>query len=216
MDPEPDDRQDADASSSTVSEKTDELTASRQEYEGPHMIHLRQALQKTRKKCIDSLKYNTFARKYKFAHEAAPHVLRNILAEFRDQLDNMIKGELEEMIAQENLVPLFNNLDELIKDGSMEDGTPAWRPSGVPQSDVQDHLYKVKLEEKEKLQKLLEATEQETERLKELVDRKKQHLSNTQNKIEEHLNFFEKSAESCRQFPVKEIELFQMELDQQT
>ena len=36
-------------------------------------------------------RYNTFARKYKFAHEAAPHVLRNILAEFRDQLDNMIK-----------------------------------------------------------------------------------------------------------------------------
>lgn len=29
---------------------------SRTEYEGPHMIHLRQALQKTRKKCIDSLK----------------------------------------------------------------------------------------------------------------------------------------------------------------
>ncbi|XP_071844362.1 polyamine-modulated factor 1-like [Apostichopus japonicus] len=186
---------------------------SRTEYEGPHMIHLRQALQKTRKKCIDSLKYNTFARKYKFAHESAPHVLRHCLEEFKEQLDNMIKDELKEMITQEDLVPLFNNLDTLIQEGTSKELKQAWRPSGIPQIDIKDHLYQVKLEEKEKLLKLLDATNEETRRLKELVEKKKQHINHTQIKIQDHLQFFDKAYEACDQIPSREIQSCQMELD---
>ncbi|XP_030832366.1 polyamine-modulated factor 1 [Strongylocentrotus purpuratus] len=177
------------------------------EPDGARMMHLRDALRKTIQKCIDSAKFSTFNRHYgKHMADRNPQALKSLLQQFKEQLEKSIKEEIELMIDEENLVHLFNELDKLI-DGTSNEGNPvAWRPSGEPEKDCQRQVYKEKLKEKEKLERVLQEVEAEGSRLQEVIKGQRQKLGKTQMKINHQLEAFNQAAASCDQVPITELE----------
>ncbi|XP_038072137.1 polyamine-modulated factor 1-like [Patiria miniata] len=174
--------------------------------EGSHMIRLRDALQKTVKKCLEAGRYSTFGRSYYFAHEKRPEALRSIREQFLENLESSIQKELELMIDEEGLVKLFNELDQHIQDAPTQLTKPAWRPSGDPVEDSRAHLIQPKLREKERLEHLLDQIEQENKRLHQAVLPRKQHLLDTKQKITEKMKTFDRAAAACRKIPEDEME----------
>ncbi|XP_071965176.1 polyamine-modulated factor 1-like [Antedon mediterranea] len=170
--------------------------------DGIHIIHLREALGKTVKKCLESARYKTFANHYKFASEKA---LRSIVSQFVENLKSTVQSELELMIEEENLVPLFNELDDLINDIPTDRQQPAWRPSGNPDTDVRNHRMQPKLKEKERLVKLLQQHEEENKRLKEALKPRKRQLADTQQKLKK-FKAFETAAKACNKIPMKDVQ----------
>ncbi|XP_033121786.1 polyamine-modulated factor 1-like [Anneissia japonica] len=179
--------------------KSDDLT----DKDGLHMLHIREALDKTLKKCLESARYNVFAKHYKFVKEKA---LRSIVSQFVENLQSSIQTELDLMIKEEGLVALFNELDQLIEDTPTDREGPAWRPSGDPNSDVINHRMQPKLKEKERLVKLLEQCEVENKRLQEALKPRKRQLADTQQKLNKRFKAFEDAAKACDKIPMKEIQ----------
>ncbi|XP_071793908.1 polyamine-modulated factor 1-like [Asterias amurensis] len=182
------------------------LEETRQCDEGSHMIRLRDALQKTVKKCLEAGRYSTFARSYSFAHEKRPAALRSIREQFLENLESSVQKELELMIEEEGLVRLFNELDQHIHEAPTQLSQPAWRPSGDPVEDVRSHLIQPKLREKERLEHLLEQVQQENKRLYQALVPRKQHLLDTKQKINEGLKPFDKAAAACKKVPTADME----------
>ncbi|XP_041464086.1 polyamine-modulated factor 1-like [Lytechinus variegatus] len=177
------------------------------EPDGARMMHLRNALRKTIRKCIDSAKYSTFNKHYgKHMKDRNPQALKSLLQQFKEQLEKSIKEEIELMIDEENLVHLFNDLDKLVEEASDEDTQVAWRPSGEPEKDCLAQVYREKLKEKEKLERVLQQVEAEGGRLQEIVKRQRQKLGKTQTKIKQHLEAFNQAAVTCDQVPVTQLE----------
>ncbi|XP_022100815.1 polyamine-modulated factor 1-like [Acanthaster planci] len=174
--------------------------------EGSHMIRLREALQKTLKKCLEAGRYSVFARSYSFAHEKSPEALRSIREQFLENLESYVQKELELMIEEEGLVKLFNELDQYIQDAPTQLTQPAWRPSGNPVEDSRSHLVQPKLKEKERLEHLLEQIEQENKRLHQALLPRKQYLLSTKQKITEKLKTFDRAVAACRKIPADEME----------
>ncbi|XP_072038863.1 polyamine-modulated factor 1-like [Amphiura filiformis] len=204
---------DVSSTNTTVSSEILETTEDSHVDEGPHMVHLRQALHKTIKKCIGAARYTRFAKSYKFAHQKKPQALKSIVKQFAENLQSEIEKELELMITEENLVPLFNELDQQIKDAPPKSDTPAWRPSGNPERDTTSHIMQAKLKEKERLQFLLKQVEDENVKLHEALLTRKQHLLKTQQEITDKLNMFEQAAEDCDKIPGTEIRHLLSNLD---
>nr|XP_054755889.1 uncharacterized protein LOC129261888 [Lytechinus pictus] len=62
------------------------------EPDGARMMHLRNALRKTIRKCIDSAKFSTFNKHYgKHMKDRNPQALKSLLQQFKEQLEKSIK-----------------------------------------------------------------------------------------------------------------------------
>ncbi|XP_071502894.1 polyamine-modulated factor 1-like [Diadema antillarum] len=174
--------------------------------DGKRMIHLRDALRKTIKKCMDSAKFSIFSKQYgNHMLDRKPEVLKRVYQQFKKELETSIKTELELVIKEENLVPLFNELDRLAEVATDDTAHDAWRPSGEPEKDCLSQRMNAKLKEKERLKRILRQTEEEGQQLLLNIRSHKMNLVRTQAKIKDHLEAFSQASAAADQVPVSEI-----------
>lgn len=151
---------------------------------------LRASLDKTIEKYIRSAKYSVFAENFAPIHKQHNDDLIKIHHQFVSKLQSNIKEEVNLMYQQETIISYLNNLDDLIKNADSDQNSCKWRPSGIPETDLKDHLYFVKEQYKTELEQILTEQIEDTENLAQVVNNERKNLlalmDEIKNKYEDH------------------------------
>ncbi|XP_071106319.1 polyamine-modulated factor 1-like [Haliotis cracherodii] len=189
----------------TVSCKTTDSSENRPDPqpEGRHMIHLRQALEKTVKKCLSSVRYTAFKEHFRPLYDHNSKALRGIRDQMVQQLDSNIFDEIANMFEEENILPLMNGLDELV-----EYPDTAWRPTGDPSVDVRAHILPGHMKHREQLAAMLKELESRNRMLQETVRARQEKLYATREQVEQICGVWQKAEEALSTETVAALEDF--------
>ncbi|XP_067664341.1 polyamine-modulated factor 1-like [Haliotis asinina] len=171
--------------------------------EGRHMIHLRQSLEKTVKKCLSSVRYSAFKEHFQPLYEHNSKALRGIRDQMVEQLDSNIFDEISNMFEEENILPLMNGLDDL-----KEYPEKAWRPSGDPDVDVRAHVLPGHIKHREQLAAMLKELESRNRMLQETVRARQEKLYSTCEQVEQICGVWQKSEGALSTETIEALEEF--------
>ncbi|XP_025078404.1 polyamine-modulated factor 1-like [Pomacea canaliculata] len=108
-----------------------------------HLSLLQNALSKTTKKCVSSLKFSLLKHHLSAVHARDPVALLKLHEESVSILSSNIQEELALMFKEENICELMKKLDHFQEEIDCTSNVTAWRPSGSPESDICSHLFPV-------------------------------------------------------------------------
>ncbi|KFO96698.1 Polyamine-modulated factor 1, partial [Calypte anna] len=112
--------------------------------------------------------YPRFAHCYQGFSSLRPEVLRSLHRQFLTQLQSCIREEIQEVKTEGNLELLFNSLDKIVEEAKDQE-EPAWRPSGIPEEDIQSSLIPYLLKHRAFLRKFLKEKEEENRNIAGMV-----------------------------------------------
>ncbi|XP_030324269.1 polyamine-modulated factor 1 [Calypte anna] len=119
-------------------------------------------------KLVEAGSYPRFAHCYQGFSSLRPEVLRSLHRQFLTQLQSCIREEIQEVKTEGNLELLFNSLDKIVEEAKDQE-EPAWRPSGIPEEDIQSSLIPYLLKHRAFLRKFLKEKEEENRNIAGMV-----------------------------------------------
>ncbi|XP_018421699.1 PREDICTED: polyamine-modulated factor 1-like [Nanorana parkeri] len=146
---------------------------------------------------VETGSYERFARCYKKFYKLQPELTRGIYDQFVAQLHSSIKAEVQEIKEEGNLEALLDSLDRMEKDSAAMTDLQ-WRPSGVPEEDVRDHLVPYLLQQREYLRKLVAERERENAKLARSVLAGRKKIEEMQQEIQRRQQVWQKLSKSQR------------------
>lgn len=132
---------------------------------------------KFRKRSLDILKLGEYG-------DRKCRKLENIIQSFSQQLLSHIEEECKAIVRDFELEQKLQDLTRLKEEQVKYKGTPAWRPSGQPDDDVEDHLREPYKEFVERLATELHECEKETRQLSAQVAEGKKDLEGAEAEID--------------------------------
>ncbi|CAI9536285.1 unnamed protein product [Staurois parvus] len=147
---------------------------------------------------VEAGSYQRFARCYKKFYKLQPELTRGIYDQFVAQLHSSIKAEIQEIKEEGNLEVLLNSLDKMEKDATTA-ADIQWRPSGVPEEDLRQHLVPYLLQQREYLRKLVKEKEQENAKLAQSVLAGRRKIEEMQQEIQKRQQAWQKLSQSQRE-----------------
>ncbi|XP_046538293.1 polyamine-modulated factor 1-like isoform X2 [Equus quagga] len=93
---------------------------------------------------------------------------QRIYDKFITQLQTSIREEISEIKAEGNLEAVLNALDTIVEEGK-DRKEPAWRPSGIPEKDLQRTMVPYFLQQRDALQRRVQKQEAENRQLADAV-----------------------------------------------
>ncbi|XP_070124126.1 polyamine-modulated factor 1 isoform X3 [Equus przewalskii] len=93
---------------------------------------------------------------------------QRIYDKFITQLQTSIREEISEIKAEGNLEAVLNALDTIVEEGK-DHKEPAWRPSGIPEKDLQRAMVPYFLQQRDALQRRVQKQEAENRQLADAV-----------------------------------------------
>ncbi|XP_053560591.1 polyamine-modulated factor 1 [Bombina bombina] len=132
---------------------------------------------------VEAGSYQRFARCYRRFYKIQPEITRSIYDQFVSQLQTSIKEEIQEIIDEGNLETLLDSLDKLEKEAGGKTDLE-WRPSGVPEEDLRNHLVPYLLQQRDYLRKILKDRVEENAKLAQAVLAGRQKIEEMQQEIE--------------------------------
>ncbi|EDO45619.1 predicted protein [Nematostella vectensis] len=176
--------------------------------EGKRITAFCQAFKKTLDRVLAPGKPEKFNNVYRAVRAQNPEAFSSITEQMMQNARENIETEFKLMIKQEDLVDLFGELDK-IRESQMtdtdQDQKEAWRPSGIPSVDCQDHIMHIKLAYKDQLQKMLQQIEQENEQLKETVLPKREKIISKEQELIKNKKL-EMVVQTCQNVDVKKLQ----------
>ncbi|GIX97152.1 uncharacterized protein CEXT_762921 [Caerostris extrusa] len=156
----------------SVSKNPEEIPKDKSDSHDNHESRLKsyfqQAISHTLDRFLSYFKFSMLKTRY-------PGVGKEELQEIHKQLKNQLKEsvtkDVNNICEQTNVFSSLNLLDDLIKKQSKRKDEEAWRPSGVPEEDLRDHVHHVKQKHKKCLEFVLQTLRAENELLEETANK---------------------------------------------
>ncbi|KAJ7307557.1 hypothetical protein JRQ81_009583 [Phrynocephalus forsythii] len=142
--------------------------------------------------------YHMFAKCYKRLYKTQPCLTKCIYDQFTSHLQNSIREEIQELKQEGNLEALLESLDKLADDAK-DRVTPAWRPSGIPESDVRNVVVPYLLKQREFLRRALKDKVEGNARLAEEVATGRKKIADLQEEIQKSKEAWQAVAADGRQ-----------------
>ncbi|NWR88674.1 PMF1 factor, partial [Furnarius figulus] len=136
-------------------------------------------------KLVAAGSYQKFASCYHCFYKLQPQLTRSIYDQFVSQLQSSIKEEIQEIKSEGNLEGLFDSLDKIVEEAKDRE-EPAWRPSGIPEQDVQSALVPYLLKHRSYLRQVLREKEEENRKVAESVLAGRNKIVELQQLIQAH------------------------------
>ncbi|NXU81003.1 PMF1 factor, partial [Oreotrochilus melanogaster] len=95
--------------------------------------------------------------------------------------------EIQEVKTEGNLELLFNSLDKIVEEAKDQE-EPAWRPSGIPEEDIQSSLIPYLLKHRAFLRKFLKEKEEENRKIAGMVLAGRERIAELQELIRARRN----------------------------
>ncbi|KAM9294611.1 polyamine-modulated factor 1-like [Gastrophryne carolinensis] len=150
-------------------------------------------------KClVEAGSYERFAHCYKKFYKLQPEFTRAIYNQFLEQLHASIQAEIQDMKEEGNLKSLLDSLDKMEKEAAKQTESQ-WRPTGVPEEDLRDHLVPFLLQQRDYLHKLVKEQDQENARLEQAVMAGRRRIQEMQQEIQRRQQAWQKLSQSQKE-----------------
>ncbi|KAK3804290.1 hypothetical protein RRG08_040797 [Elysia crispata] len=154
---------------------------------------LQNATEKAIKRLTSKTKVMPYIKEHFRTHyEADKKYFLEVYKSMMDQLEMMIKDEVNLQLEANDVKQLLADLERTIEESPATDRK--WRPSGNPEEDVKAHLEKSTSEEVQQLEKILAALESQNKLLNSHVSRTDQKLENSMKTLQSHHQAWQKAA----------------------
>lgn len=117
----------------------------------PKKLH--SAFNTTCEKFVSSIRFSRMKKKFAEIYKENPETLKNLHEQLSLQLKRSISEDLDELCKEHGIDFLLNSLEIIKKNQEFSDHS--WRPSGNCEEDLRDHIYPLKMKQKEALQAVL-------------------------------------------------------------